>query len=423
MNTPRLSLLFLGLPALPLSFVALPLYVQWPHYMATTYALSLSTLGFILLMSRMFDAVSDPWIGKLTDRWMNHSNGRVLIACVIASTSLSMGFAGIFNPDLLMDMQSPSFFLIGSVLLMTYLSYSTLCIAQQAWAARLGGDDVVRSRIVAWREGLGLVGAITASVLPTFFGFNLLVGVFIALLWIAMMAWYRAPAPHLSSIRALTNESHSIVSVWLDKSFIMLLGVFVLNGISSAISASLILFFIQDRLQLPASYQGLFLALYFVSAALFMPLWVRCVARFGLIRCWLMGISLAVLVFIWTLTLSTGEVVDYSLVCLLSGIALGADLIVPNALLSGLIQKNTAQSGQYLSWWQVATKFISALAVSASLPLLQIMGYTPGQTDATGLQTLSLTYGLFPCVIKILAGLFLYFGQHHFKGETSCNDD
>ena len=423
MNTSRSSLLFLGLPALPLSFVALPLYVQWPHYIATTYAISLSTLGFVLLMSRLLDAVSDPWIGKLTDRWLNHSNARVLVACMIASACLSLGFAALFNPDVLMNMQSPSFLLIGFVLLLTYLAYSMLCITQQAWAARLGGGDVVRSRIVAWREGLGLVGVITASVLPSFFGFNLLVGVFIALLWMAMMAWYRAPAPARSMIRESTNMSDSNDSVWRDQGFLMLLGVFVFNGIASAIPASLILFFIQDRLQLPASYQGLFLALYFVSAAVFMPLWIHLIARFGLIGCWLMGISLAVLVFIWTTTLSAGDVVAYGLVCVLCGVALGADLIVPNAMLSGLIQRNTSQSGQYLGWWQVATKFNLALAAGASLPLLQLMGYMPGQTNDTGLQALSFAYGLLPCVIKIFAGLLLYFGQQHFKGEASCSDD
>ena len=33
----RRALLFLGLPALPLAFVALPLYVIWPHYFANRF--------------------------------------------------------------------------------------------------------------------------------------------------------------------------------------------------------------------------------------------------------------------------------------------------------------------------------------------------------------------------------------------------
>ena len=60
--------------------------------------------------------------------------------------------------------------------------------------------------------------------------------------------------------------------------------VFVINGTASAIPATLVLFFIQDRLGADASWQGVFLLLYFLAAALSMPLWARAVGRWGLAR-------------------------------------------------------------------------------------------------------------------------------------------
>lgn len=50
-------------------------------------------------------------------------------------------------------------------LLVTCLSHSQLVIAHQAWGVRLGGDALQRSRVVAWREGPGLIGVVTASAL------------------------------------------------------------------------------------------------------------------------------------------------------------------------------------------------------------------------------------------------------------------
>ena len=58
---------FYGLLALPLSFVALPMYVNLPHAYATHYAVPLTTLGLVLLISRLLDAFIDPWMGRISD--------------------------------------------------------------------------------------------------------------------------------------------------------------------------------------------------------------------------------------------------------------------------------------------------------------------------------------------------------------------
>ena len=50
-------------------------------------------------------------------------------------------------------------------LLVTCLAHSQLGIAHQAWGVRLGGDALQRSRVVAWRDGPGLIGVVTASAL------------------------------------------------------------------------------------------------------------------------------------------------------------------------------------------------------------------------------------------------------------------
>ena len=56
---------------------------------------------------------------------------------------------------------------------------------------------------------------------------------------------------------------------------------------ASAVPATLVLFFVQDRLQAAPGQEGIFLALYFCAAAVSMPLWLRAVQHLGLVRCWL----------------------------------------------------------------------------------------------------------------------------------------
>jgi Na+/melibiose symporter-like transporter len=284
---------------------------------------------------------------------------------------------------------------------------------------------VQRSRITAWREGLGLAGVVLASVLPTVLDAHWLVSVFAVLMAIALWLWTRAatvaphthsadvdaPAPHAPNIPV--DSSRNVLSTngsWLgplrQTKFRALLQVFLLNGIASAIPATLVMFFIQDLLQAPAGSEALYLGAYFLAAAVSLPLWLRVVDGVGLARAWLVGQVLSVAVFMWAVSLGAGDLGGFAAICVLSGAALGADLVVPGALLTGVVQRS-GDSGQaegaYLGWWQVATKLNLALAAGLALPLLQMFGYSAGTRSEGGLLALSVAYGVLPCVLKLLA--------------------
>jgi Na+/melibiose symporter-like transporter len=298
-------------------------------------------------------------------------------------------------------------------------------LALQTWGTRLGGSAVQRSRITAWREGLGLAGVVLASVLPTVLEAHWLVSVFAVLMAIALWLWARAatvaphthsadvdaPAPHAHSELSIKGTSvHAATGSWLgplrQTKFRALLQVFLLNGIASAIPATLVMFFIQDLLQAPAGSEALYLGAYFLAAAVSLPLWLRVVHGVGLARAWLVGQVLSVAVFMWAVSLGAGDLWGFAAICVLSGAALGADLVVPGALLTGVIQRS-GDSGQaegtYLGWWQVATKLNLALAAGLALPLLQMFGYSAGTRSEAGLWALSVAYGVLPCVLKLLA--------------------
>ena len=395
-----------GLLGLPLAFVALPLYVILPNHYAREFGVPLATLGSILLAARLFDALVDPWLGRVCDRLFARSATAILRVAACAAVVLAFGFTALFFPTVRGNALVPWALAALSV---TYLAYSLLSVAHQSWGARLGGDELQRGQIVSWREGLGLVGVLLASVLPVVAGLQASVAVLCAGLAVGMWAWSRARRPVAHSA-----SGHVAVSVWLPFSrpgFRSLLALFMVNGIASAIPATLVLFFIQDRLQAPKNLEGAFLGAYFLAAAVSMPLWLRCVARWGLWRVWLTGMLLAVAVFIFAASLGAGDITGFLLVCALSGVALGADLAAPSALLTGLIAKSGDQGtneGAYFGWWNFATKLNLALAAGLSLPLLEQFGYSPGVRSADGLQALVLAYCVLPCALKLVAACALF---------------
>ncbi len=409
-----------GMLGLPLAFVALPLYVILPNHYSREFGVSLITLGFVLLGARLFDAFIDPLLGRMSDRLFARSANAVLAMGAGAAVLLATGFALLFFPQV----NTPNALVVWAsiMLVVTYAGYSALSVAHQSWGAMLGGNEAERSRIVAWREGLGLVGVVLASVTPVALGLPATTAIFFVALIVGWLAWTRAvqpvPAVHLAAAPG---------AIWLPfehTNFKSLLVVFMLNGIASAVPATLILFFIQDLLQAPKKQEPLFLGSYFVAAALSIPLWLAVVKRVGLAKAWLCGMLLSIAVFVWATQLGAGQTGAFVVICALSGVALGTDLALPGAILAGVIQRNGdsgKSEGAYFGWWNFAIKLNLALAAGLALPLLSYFGYSPGARDAQALGALVIAYCVLPCLLKLAAAASLYFlvikQPAHFKAN------
>ena len=390
---------------LPLAFVALPLYVVLPNHYASEFGIPLATLGALLLGARLFDALADPLIGRWVDGWFTRHTATVLVAAALAAVLLALGFRGLFFPAV----QGSTALLWWCTLLLavTYLSYSVLSVLHQAWGARLGGDDTQRARIVSWREGLALLGVMVASVLPSVAGLSVTTMVFAATLVVGVALLWQAPRPHRAE---LPLSPPSLTEPLATPEFRRLLAVYLVNGVASAVPATLVLFFIRDRLQAQA-WEPLFLASYFAAGALSMPLWMRLVARFGLARSWLVGMVLAIASFAWAALLGAGDVLAYTAVCIASGVALGADLALPGAMLAGVIARaghGQRLEGAYFGWWNFCTKLNLALAAGVALPMLSLLGYAAGSRSPQALHALMLAYCLLPCLLKLLATSLLW---------------
>jgi len=363
----------------------------------------------------------------LSDALYLRSSLSVLGVALVYAMGLLLSFAALFFPPSFTDSFDYVIW-VGVWVTLCHLSYSGISILHQAWASRLGGGASQQSRVVAWREGAGLVGVVTASALPVMAGW-LSTTVFLGLmLALGLMVWSRVMLQTLIQKDGQTELSDKDNYLPLRQiSFRKLLWVFLLNGIASAVPAGLVMFFIEDQIQASAAMSPLFLGVYFLSGALSLPLWLKLVRAQGLAKAWLIGMVLAIISFASVVLLGPGDELLFLAVCLASGIALGADLVVPAALLNRVIDKlghRGRAEGLYLGWWNLASKLNLALAAGLCLPLLSHWGYSPGTQTAEGLRALSLAYGVLPCVLKLmaLAVLFVFWVQPSAGQPASRSD-
>lgn len=401
-----------GALAAPLAFVSLPLYVNLPHHYASVAGAPLAALGGVLLATRALDALIDPALGRLADSLFRRGQAHAFWAAVLGCVLLALGFAALWHPPT--GSQAAMLVWLAGALLLTTLAYSAVSILHQAWGTRWGGAPAWRARVTAWREGATLIGVLLASALPLWLGFDATSALLVLGLVLGLWCLRRLQLPVAQDCVPRSPDLPQR-SPWANAGFRWLMLVFMLNGVASAIPATLLPFFVADRLQAP-QWQPLFLLGYFGAAALALPLWVRAVARWGLAPSWRTGMGLSVLAFAATPWLGAGDGAWFAVICVASGLALGADLAMPAALLTGVIHQAGAggqAEGRYLGWWTCATKLNLALAAGLALPLLSWAGYRSGSTDAAALQALAWLYAGLPCVLKLGAALLLRFAERH----------
>ena len=404
-----------GLFGLPLAMLALPIYIYVAPFYAQRSSLDLAQIGAVLLAARIAAAFIDPALGA----WMARGK-RSYAACIGASLPLLLiGFGALFHPPALPEAATLAWFL--AALLLVYAAFGLASIAHQSWGAALTQAPSQRTRVTAVREACGLSGVILAAGLTSVFGYEGLSLAFaICLLATGTLLLARAPRPATPGV-----VPRPTAGAWRlplrQRAFRWLFAVLLINGVAAAIPATLFLFFASDYLRL-GHYAGAFLIVYFCAAAISMPAWVALARRFGEARAWRGAMLLAACVFVWAYGLDAGAAWGFAAICLLSGLALGADLALPSALLAGLIGA-AGHAGRheaaYFGWWNWGVQMSLALAAGIALPSLAWLGYVPGSSGA--LPALSIAYALLPCGLKLLAALLLWRAplQHIYSDGAS----
>lgn len=413
MKLSRGALFGYSLFGLPLAMAALPIYVHVPKYYATTLGAPLAWIGLILFAARLLDAIQDPLLGYLSDRAAGGRWGR--FALVLAGVPLlAAGFVALFQPPV-SGAAALSWWLAGS-LIVVYFGFSAASISYLAIGAELSSDYHERTRVTAARAALGILGVMLAATLPEFLTqrsgeaagvvqFSL---IFVPVLLVcAALTWRLTPRVH-ATVQPRPSWS-AMFAPFRHREFRWLLAVIIPSGVAGAIPATLILFFVDDVLQTPR-LSGLFLVAYFLAGAFSMPAWVAVSRRTGKKNAWLLGMVMAVIAFVWAFALGAGDVVAFSIVCVMSGVAYGAELALPPSILADLVDRSGSEhkaNGAYFGLWQMIEKLNLATAAGIALPMLALLGYQPG-SGVGGTLALSATYALLPCAIKLLGAAILW---------------
>ena len=378
-----------------LAAAGLPLYVHLPDF-AAGLGISLTSIGLLLIGLRVLDLVQDPILGLLVDRFRDHRAGIAALAVL----GMSAGFAALF-------ILQPGLGGMIAALVLLFVSYSLASILFYAQGVAIAqtGVSTDHYRLAGYRETGGLAGILIASAAP-----SLLIGVFDERLGYAvfgatlalagLVVWWSSASLWTASWTAPVRFS---LRDFLAAGGGRLLVLGLVNSLPVAITSSLFLFFVEDRLQLGA-WSGAFLVLFFLTAGISAPFWSGMVNTVGPVRVLVPAMVLSVLVFIGAAALPAGDPLAFAAISALSGLTLGADMVILPALFAITLARANLPAGAGFGLWGFTSKLALALAAAVVLPWLDGVGYVPGAANsADALWSLNVAYAIVPCALKLLA--------------------
>ncbi|MEH6455961.1 MAG: MFS transporter [Cocleimonas sp.] len=476
-QTLKFSQIFIyGLPGFPLAMLGLPLFVYLPSYYSQNLGLSLSAVGFALLLARSFDVITDPLIGLLNDRYPKSQSVLWRRKCfmIIGVPLLLLGLNFLLRPN---DEISTMYLFTWSFI--TYLGWTLINIPWLAIGAEISHDYHEKSALASSREIFSVIGTVAVISIPILLSIDLdlkttletlanLLTVFLPLALIPLflnlssntsITKNKISQTRQNNHQSGTKQSNNKQKLFSKESFEILkhpairklLPAYFLNSIANALPATLFILFVSFVLQAPEQV-SILLSGYFLSAIVGIPLWLYIARKTDKHISWCIALLGSIISFMWVPFIGEGNVQAFMIICLVSGFCLGADVVMPASIQADIAQDISQSSQESTSFlksqidshkephqestamlfgiWGLLTKLSLALAVGIAFPILDILGLNVDAVDTqinstTATTTLIILYALIPVIIKIWVLIQMWsfpFGKQYFSSQSSFTE-
>ena len=418
-------------PALAISIPTIPLYLYLPTFYGVTLELGLAATGFALLTARVFDTITDPIVGIISDRFPIKRNYRkpwIAVGSIIAA----IGLYQLLNPP---NDAGIIYLICWSIIL--YLGWTFVAVPYLTWGAELSTDYNERTSITTSRETAGILGILTCGVIFTFSA-NLnfseidtigIIGWATIGLGAISIPYMLKKVPDAGLVRLKKGKNthrsflRSVLQLTQNRLFVRLLAAWFLNGIANGIPSVLFFLYLDKVLGVNETQRAVLILIYFSTAVAAMPAWLSLSKVFNKHRVWCYAMILAIGAFSLVPFLPEGAFYLFSIICILTGVCLGADLSIPPSIQADVLdydklKTRSQRAGLLFSLWGMATKLALACSVGLAFPLLDWLGFEPDMPDDSGRQALVFLYALLPVGFKCITVLAIWNFPLNRKNHT-----
>ena len=416
------KILAYGLPALPLASLYFSIYVLIGEFYFKNYGLALSIIGSIFIIIRLFDAFTDPIMGYISDNFPLRFGKRkpwVLVGGILFIFSTWMLFVPIYQS---VDVEYFFFWLFISA-----IGWTIAYAPYYAMGAELSMDYLERSKVTFCRELFTILGIIFASLLYSLsfdfdnkifksgIGSNIglfQICIFSSVFFVLSMFLFLISKSNSKEVSYDKNNILNIFEIFisLKKQNLMrkLLFSHFINGLANGLPPALFVFYVNSVLKSP-EFTGILLFLYFLGALVGVPLWIFISNKLDKHRVWCYAMVYSCFIFIFVLFLKEYDLIFFAIICILSGLALSADLAIPSSIQADIIDLEYLKTGkrltgQFFAFWGLVSKGAIAISTGVALILLDIIGFKSDENNGKNiLFAVSFIYAGLPIILKMFS--------------------
>ncbi|MEN6328594.1 MAG: MFS transporter [Syntrophomonas sp.] len=373
-----------GMIDFPLSVFLLPFYTE-------IVGVKIAFVSLVALIIGMYDAITDPGVGILSDRYKKRWNGRK-VALLWGAIPLGLAFYWLFTP--IQGYEALSFFVAyfifinaSDVVFVPYLSIGL----------ELASEYHERMRVQSFSRGFWIAGLFLGIFIPVIFtsgtpdkagaysNMALLMGITMVVT-VLFTYFFTRENPNVESSNTIPLKEQ-FTTTFKNKHFVILFISFVLYNCAVAVQNAVFIYYSTNWLEVPETKAMLAIPIYLVAAILSVPLWHKASARIPKKNLFFAALLFNVATSSMIFFIPRGEVYMLYVIFGIAGIGYGCAYVVPQAILSDVIDYDEYlcgkyRAGAYFGIWEFGRKASYSFCVALTMQLLYLLGYVQ-QADQT----------------------------------------
>ncbi|MBT6036062.1 MAG: MFS transporter [Kordiimonadaceae bacterium] len=411
------------------------------YFLTEGAAISPGFASVVLLAPRIWDVITDPIMGAISDRTPGRMGRRrpwILFGGMLFSFSFYMMFA---IPDFDSEMARGLWVMFFYLLVGT--AYTMYEVPLNAMLPELSQDFQQRGRLASYMMIViraGLIGTmligpfIFAATEDLAVGFRQ-VGLFAAIViagcsLVVFFTTQDAPRTEFKPVKM--NVLSELKALWGNKPFVILVLVHLVKMTGIGAAATTVIYYLVFALKAPEQAAGVILSIYAAAATAFIPFWMWVMARVGkkMAYSYALGfliLSMLPLLFIGPNTIAgsfsipyveeivSGGVVAVAIAMIVVSFGDSGSILVPNGMIPDTVEADelktgTRREGTIFGAWAFSRKLGMALGAYAVTVFLSQTGFIAGAAEQPeqAITGIRYVYVLFPCTCYLLSIIILH---------------
>lgn len=377
-----------SVPIAAMSMVFTPFSIYWMKYGTDVLLIAPGALGAIRFFASLWDAISDPLVGNLTDRTKTRW-GRRRPWIVAGAVPMALTYVLVWAPPVSLEGIELVLW-VGAAYLLYETASTVVFVPYQALGLEISEGHHDRTRVFAWQKlimaagsmaGLGTLYLLLNAADKRSMALVIAIGAGIALAASMMYAARKVPERASYQGRSSGPILRAFADVFRNPHARIFLAVSTIEAFGLAIVPGLAMFLLDDVLHDESAVYSI-LAVYMGLQFGLIPLWVRISHIVGKKTLWLCGMGASTVGFAIVTALEPGAYgVIYTSILFLA-VGLGISTVISPSVTADIIDADELRTGErkegsYAGVMNFIRKLGLSLAAAVAGFGLQISGYDP----------------------------------------------